>query len=501
MAIADQSKWRYVLTDISGTPIGPVLNASLKQWTKTLNAGRTAQFTVNIDNPIADAVLSEDTLLKVYRKQRVSGEYKLLLNGDVIQAEESAQGDTGLITVVAADPYWRLQRRRCGIEMDSNGQGVGYTDGTEQLTQASNSAILGSGTTQTAANIAAHGLQVINGGGFFTGATPGAAPYNPGGFLQVYNTTNISAGVSGLTPTFYWAYTGLTLNSDGTATFTGVTEAPFGNGTPLGDVHDSWIVGGQVSYPELLADLLAYLNDGGSWMGSTAFNTGLELGTVVDSPNLGYVGPVYMQNIGDLIQQICTTLGGPDFDIIPQEPVNEMPNTIIGALNIYGNQVGSARTNCIFEYGCGQHNVATYDRILTKDGLANTIYSPPQGFPGTTALGDTMVSASDSTSKNAIGLYQDEVNNDVTSIPLRQELCNEYVAIRKYARQQITFTPTVDCPLDFGVDFDVGDTVGARAFVDGSYRYNGSVRVYGVTFNVDDNDAETPSLLLIPQIG
>lgn len=381
MPVADSSRWRYVVTDMSGratTGGGPVLNAAQKSFSYHLNAGKTAQITINIDNPRASFILGNDCLLKVYRKTRNTGVWQRLMVGDIIQADEGGQGDSGLITVVATDPWWRFQRRLIGMGTDSLGRGTGYTDGTAAAT---------------------------------------------------------------------------------------------------------------IDMSNLLMDIVSNMNNN--------FNTGISAGTIQLCGANSYLGPTFAQNAGDLIQQLCNTLGGPTFEIVPQEPTGTMPSTIIGTLNVWG-VYGSARPNALFEYGTGKRNVATYDRILTKDGLCNKAYSPPQGFPSVPAAGDSMIVGQDTTSQNAIGLYEDTIQGDVTSTALRQVLANEYITVRKAARQQITFTPSVDNFLDFGVDYGVGDTITARAYVSGSYRFNGSARVYGIDFTVDDQDAETPALTLIP---
>lgn len=383
MAIADQSRWRFVITNLSGVSLGgggPVVNASNKQWGYHLNGARTAQITIGIDHPKANFILNNDTLLKVYRKTKVSQTWQLLMVGDVIQAEEDSSGDTGQLIVSAADPFWRLQRRFIGLAIDSIGRGTGYTDGSA---------------------------------------------------VSLKDFTTLAANV-------------------------------------LADVN-------------------------------SAFNSGITLGTITNTGNTSYIGPVYAQNVGDILQQLANTLGGPVWVLQPLEPSGSMPSTVISQMNIGpASSMNVNRPNAIFEYGTGKRNVSSYSRILSKDGLANTLYSTPQGFPSVTAQGDTMVIEQDSASQAAIGLYQDIVPTDLTSIPLRQQLCNEYLAVRKAARQQITFTPTVDCPLDYGVDYQVGDTVVARAYVSGQYRYNGTARIYGVDFTIDDNDAETPVLTLIP---
>jgi hypothetical protein len=380
MPFGDLSKWKLVLTGMDGSTgipgAGWVLNTSQKQFSHQLNAGKTMQFTISIDNPAADFVLGTDTLLKVYRTDR-NGNLRTLMVGDVIHAEESAQGDIGLVTVVAADPWWRLQRRLLGMDTDSIGRGTG---------------------------------------------------------VQVGDASHL--------------------------------------------LDNSYIA-------ELIITSL-----------NQRYPLGISLGAIIPTGTANYLGPLYAQNAGDIIQQLCNTLGGPEFEIVPIEPFGSNPATI-GIMNIW-NVLGGVQGSTVFEYGCGGHNVASYDRLLSKDGLCNAAYSPPQGFPDVSSNGDNMVIAADFASINAIGFYQDIVQGDMVSIPLRQELCNEFVQVRKYARQQLTFTPTVDCPLDYTVDYNVGDVVLARAFVNGGYRYNGTVRVYGVEISVDDNDAETPALTLIP---
>lgn len=383
MAIGDDSRWRYVCTDLSGSTsyagAGAVLNTSQKQFSNHLNAGRTAQFTINIDNPCANFLLTNRCLMKVYRQTRVSNTWQRMMVGDVIQVDESGQGDVGLLTVVASDPLWRVQRRLLGMAVNSLGQGTGYTDGTS---------------------------------------------------------------------------------------------------TSLAD------------YTTLVYHIFQYLE--------SSYNLGLVGGTVTLTGNTSYLGPIYAQNAGDTLQQLLATLGAPEIRINPLEPYNgAMPNTIIGSIDIVP-AIGQNQPNAIFEYGCGTFNVASYDRILTLDGLANQLYSLPQGFPDVVSAGDTMVYAEDLVAIAASGLFQDLVQGDLVSQPLRQELCNENLNVRENARQQITFVPTVNCPLDYTVDYDVGDTVQARAYANGTYRFNGSVRVYGIDMAIDDNDAETPTLTLIP---
>lgn len=380
----DQSRWTFVATDMSGnttTGGGQILNTANKQYAYNKNAGRTVQFDMDIANPRGNFIMNNDCLIKFYRRTKVSGVKQLMMVGDVIQAQEAASGDSGSITVVAADPYWRLQRRLLGMGVDTIGRGVGYQDG---------------------------------------------------------NVTSLQD-----------------------------------NAAVLADI----IINTNTIFPTGLGGVVTVVS-------ATGFNT--------------YIGPVYAQNVGDMVQQIFSTTGSPDFEIAPLEPSGVMPNTIIGHFNVYGAGLGQARPNCVWEYGTGKRNMSGYGRLKSKDGLCNQAFSPPQGFPDVGAAGDTMIVQQDSTSINAIGLYQDIVQSDVTSIGLRTVLAQEYVAVRKQARQQITLTPSVDNPQDYNVDYQVGDTVTARAYVNGQYRFNGSARVYGVSITLDQNDAETVAITLIP---
>ncbi len=133
-------------------------------------------------------------------------------------------------------------------------------------------------------------------------------------------------------------------------------------------------------------------------------------------------------------------------------------------------------------------------------------------FPSMSGMGDTVIEADDTASINAVGAYDYVVATDNLGISastqtdvasLREELVNEYLQVLSQPRQQITFVPTVDCNVDYTADYEVGDLVTARAYdvVTKTWRFNGLTRVYGVSFQIDDNDAEACSLTLIPSTG
>lgn len=399
MPIADQSKWKLSVCALDGSfpsGSGQVFNAANKQFTYNINAGRQGQFAINIDNPRANYILSNDCLLKAYRRNRL-GAYSLFMVGDIITAEESSQGDIGIVTVAAADPFWRLQHRLIpqSISLDSRGRGLGWSNGT----------------------IAADGI-----------------------------TINFKDDVA-----------------------------------------------------QMIQDMVGEVN--------TVWYTGIT-GGILQTSYQSTVGPVYAAYAGDQIQQMCATLGGPDFELAPHEPSGTWPGVTIATLNLY-THLGSIAIPpaAIFQYGAGKKNVASYTRLLDKSNKANVVYSLPPGFPSVNALNDSLVGDFDGTSILNSGLYEYIVSMDTSSVvgsgsvtPLRQELVDETVSILSHARQQVTFVPTVNCNLDFGVDYNVGDIVGAQAYdiTTKTWRFNGTARLYGVQFTIDDNDSESAALTLIP---
>jgi hypothetical protein len=229
------------------------------------------------------------------------------------------------------------------------------------------------------------------------------------------------------------------------------------------------------------------------------FYSGIQQGTITLCGTVDVVGPVYAAFAGPTIQQICATLGGPDFWIDPEEPSGVMPNVTVGQLNV-GPIRGINRPLAIFEFGTGKKNVQSCDRLLSKQNVCNNAAALPTGWPTAVANGDTVQYASDSGSQGNISRFDDIASSDVSSAQLRQAIAQEEVAVRKQKQQVITFVPTVDNPIDFTLDYDVGDIVTARAYDESTkrYRYNGTARVYGVSLTVDDSDAETISLTLTP---
>lgn len=102
--------WTYVVTDLAGTELGEVKNATGRTVSIGLNRAATASFSIRPDNPLMTDLFGGDTLLKVYEDKT------LRFHGNVVSTELSAEGSgESSIQVNAANPAWKLARRLLGL--------------------------------------------------------------------------------------------------------------------------------------------------------------------------------------------------------------------------------------------------------------------------------------------------------------------------------------------------------------------------------------------------
>lgn len=110
--------WTYILSELDGTEIGEVRDATSRSLSIGLNRAATSSFTIRGDNELAVPLFANDTLLQVWEDDTIR------FNGPVISAELSGSGtETPSIAVSAADAAWRLSKRIVG---QSTG-GTAYT--------------------------------------------------------------------------------------------------------------------------------------------------------------------------------------------------------------------------------------------------------------------------------------------------------------------------------------------------------------------------------------
>lgn len=233
--------------------------------------------------------------------------------------------------------------------------------------------------------------------------------------------------------------------------------------------------------------------------------TGIDLGDWAASTN-GFIGRWYQKNAAEAIAELAAGLSSFEFRVRPTEPTayaNPQGWPRIGLFDC-APTLGVSRPDAVFEYGTTRANVNSYKRTVTRDTLLNDARAYVQGWPDTIEKNTDgtekyhAVESTDSTSINSRGLFEEIVSDaGVLDDGLRQKIADFHVAIRKNPRQQIIFSPVMNArPTPF-VHYDVGDTVRARAVVGGTLRFDALFRIWGITFNVDENGNENVDLELI----
>jgi hypothetical protein len=241
--------------------------------------------------------------------------------------------------------------------------------------------------------------------------------------------------------------------------------------------------------------------------------TGIDLGTSAASTS-AWVGKWYLKNAAEAIAELASGLNSFEHRIRPTEPAayaNPQNWPRIGLFDV-APIVGVSQPDAIFEYGTGQANVETYKRAVSRDGLLTDALISVSGWPdsvekvnttvppATPVMADKyhLIEVIDATQVNARGLFEEVVSDaGILDDTLRQNVAQFHVDIRKNPRQLITFKPVVNArPAPF-VHYNVGDTVRARAVVNGILRFDANFRIWGITFDVDQNGNENVELELV----
>lgn len=253
---------------------------------------------------------------------------------------------------------------------------------------------------------------------------------------------------------------------------------------------------------QMSADFISRVQEPSTANPDAGGDAGIRIGTITPSSKT-YVGPYFYKPVAEAINELSNVLDGFEFDVIPTEPT---PDGFGVALGTYTAApfIGQSRPDVVFEYGTGKRNVSDYKVQLSNEGLLNDGFNLPAGFPDNAT--ESVVRATDLLSVLTRTRYEGVVPGDLVVPELRQALVNEHVAIRARPREVFTFTPTTRSGYEFGVDYGVGDIVTARVKkrigdLDESVRFNGLVRVYGASFDIDDNGQAAAGLTLIPTDG
>lgn len=435
------SRYKFVITDMKGRIQGEVLQCQQKTLTQVLDNMCTASFTVYLNNPMIDYILHNECLCKVYRQpvdRRFA--YRLMLVGDLCTEEEDTSGDTGTMTFTVVDPLNRMAYRMIGKELE-NSHGKGFTVGTPT------------------------------------------------------NEKDIADTI----------------------------------GAMLDEVNDDTLLG----------------------------RCGVTLGIRGPNTPSTYMSAVYFTPFATQLQLYTDTVAGVDFYMEPQEPYSyshypgvpgtnpyqtggppkgtppesivlgtTVADTVIAKMNVYapmGNFLQSpgppgvyskGRPYPVFEYGTGKHNVQGYQRLRDRSKLTNMWWNLPDGFPSSNSATDPVihtaldVQTTDGTVEQSIyrrgGFEQVDTGSlGANTGKLRQLLVNSDAQTTASTQEQITFTPVIDCDEDWTIDYFLGDVCTVRAFVKeanngaGAWRFNGTMRIYGISATADENDLEQISITTI----
>ena len=107
-------RWQFILTDLAGNQIGEITNGAERTVSLPLNRIPTAGFRIPLWHPLAGDVLGLNCLLKVYRRDSVTGTNTLVFHGPLLSAEEAATDNQQTVAVTATGPMWRLTKRFIG---------------------------------------------------------------------------------------------------------------------------------------------------------------------------------------------------------------------------------------------------------------------------------------------------------------------------------------------------------------------------------------------------
>lgn len=235
--------------------------------------------------------------------------------------------------------------------------------------------------------------------------------------------------------------------------------------------------------------------------------TGIDVGTWAASTS-GWIGRWLLKNAAEGIAELAAGLSSFEFRVRATEGVtyaNPGQNwQRIGLLDV-APTLGQSRPDAVFEYGTTRANVDSYTRTKTRDGILTSAFVSVSGWPDTVERNtDGSVKYSpltrrpDSAAVLNRGLYEEVVNDaGVLDDTFRARIGDFHVNLRKNPRERILFKPAVNAKPTPLVDYEPGDTVRARAVVRGSLRFDALFRIWGITFDVDENGNENVELELV----
>lgn len=117
--------WDFIVTTLAGTQLGEITNADPRTVSVPHLRVPTATFTIPLDSPRATDLLTQDCLLKCYRRDPVTTTRSLIFHGPVTSLQEVAVNDGQSLAVTATGPMWRLTKRAIPGSLSTAGAAYG----------------------------------------------------------------------------------------------------------------------------------------------------------------------------------------------------------------------------------------------------------------------------------------------------------------------------------------------------------------------------------------
>lgn len=235
-------------------------------------------------------------------------------------------------------------------------------------------------------------------------------------------------------------------------------------------------------------------------------NTWIRIGTI-DTTAVTTTGGWYFKPIGEAVTELALALNGFEWELVPVEPYVDAGGLVLATFNAR-NSLGSLKPDVVFTYGhgTGKSNLASYGEVWDYR-ILNKAYALPPSWPDAAPAPDGEVGFnSDAASIASAGLREQVVSQDLPDFNLRFKLAQQHVLIRKTPRALVTLGSHVYDPQRpyrvprFGFEYSYGDTITARARLDGQDVFDGLVRVYnGDVAWSDVNGQQAATLRTDPQ--
>lgn len=257
--------------------------------------------------------------------------------------------------------------------------------------------------------------------------------------------------------------------------------------------------------PQLVSGDRGILTSRGNLMGAgAAIDYGTDGERTVGDVVTNYKIPQFGTK-GQMLNELSEAGFGFDWLVDPLDPSSVSTGSnpsFTGKLKLYGS-LGSSKTNAVFEWGTGTRaNIASYKKIVTRENQISGIYAV--GGEDYESGGDITIANTPDSDHLRVWGQQDDFVTDIEDLPPlpatdRGDLLATHYTARKRPRQTIEIVPHIDpagvgrLP-NYGTDYSLGDTVRVRAVYGKSVRFDVMLRVWGVTFDIDNNGVERTSL-------